>query len=101
MRTVLQAIAQSAAAVMRAEASSVMLLDPRRKKLIFQAAVGDRSDILIGEEFDADLGIAGRVCSTGEPEIVGDVQQSKFFFKGIDDPRRMRQKFAEVEPGHG
>ncbi len=82
---VLQAIAQSAAAVMRAEASSVLLLDHSRDKLIFQAAVGDRGDLLIGEEFDANLGIAGRVCQIGKPEIVTDVQESKFFFRGIDD----------------
>ena len=43
---VLSAIAQSAAEVLHAEASSVLLLDRRRKKMIFAAAVGDRGDEL-------------------------------------------------------
>jgi Nif-specific regulatory protein len=85
LTVVLQAIAQSAAAVMRAEASSVLLLDKRRNKLLFQAAVGDRGEALRGEEFDADLGIAGRVCKLGKPELVLNVRENKYFFQGIDD----------------
>ena len=81
----LQSIASSAAQVLDAEASSVILLDKARKKLIFKAAVGDRSDVLIGEEFDSDLGIAGRVASTGKPSIVTDARSDPDFFKGIDD----------------
>jgi Nif-specific regulatory protein len=84
LREVLGQIARSAAAVMRAEASSVLLLDPRRRKLMFMAAVGDRSDILIGEEFDADLGIAGKVAASGVPQLVEDVTGNKSFFAGID-----------------
>ncbi|MCK6457436.1 MAG: sigma 54-interacting transcriptional regulator [Phycisphaerae bacterium] len=82
---VLASIASTAAMVMRAEASSVLTLDRRRNKLVFRAAVGDRGNALVGEEFDADLGIAGQVCRTGQPAIVGDVRQDKNFFKGIDD----------------
>ncbi len=81
---VLQAIAQTAAAVLRSEASSVLLLDQRRAKLVFCAAVGDRGPALIGEEFDAKLGIAGHVAATGKPVIVGDVTENKEFFRGID-----------------
>jgi Nif-specific regulatory protein len=81
----LQAIARSAANVLQAEASSVLLLDRGRNKLVFLAAVGDRSDFVIGEQFDADLGIAGRVAQTGEPAIVTDVAQDHDHFKGIDD----------------
>jgi len=67
---VLDAIARSAANVMRAEAASVLLLDERRKTLVFVAAVGDRGEALVGEEFDADLGIAGYVAATAKPELV-------------------------------
>ncbi|HEY3244062.1 MAG TPA: sigma 54-interacting transcriptional regulator [Phycisphaerae bacterium] len=83
--TVLDTIARSAAKVMRADASSVLLLDRARKKLVFVAAVGTRGDVLLGEEFDASLGIAGRVAATGKPELIGDVQSSRHFFKGMDD----------------
>jgi transcriptional regulator with GAF, ATPase, and Fis domain len=64
---VLQAIARTAAAVLRSEASSVMMLNKRRSTLVFMAAVGDRGPALIGEEM-----------------IVADVRQSKDFFHGID-----------------
>ncbi len=80
----LQAIARTAAAVLRSEASSVMLLDKRRNKLVFMAAVGDRGPALIGEEFDAKLGIAGQVAASGKAVIVADVEQSGDFFRGID-----------------
>ncbi len=46
----LQAIASSAAKVMRAEASSVLLLDKSGKKLTFKAAVGQRADLLLEQE---------------------------------------------------
>jgi Nif-specific regulatory protein len=81
---VLQAIAHKAAAVLQSEASSVLLLDKNRGKLVFMAAVGDRGPALIGEEFDAGLGIAGRVASTGKPVVVPDVHEHKDFFNGID-----------------
>ncbi|MEK6644493.1 MAG: sigma 54-interacting transcriptional regulator [Planctomycetota bacterium] len=81
---VLQAIAQKAAVVLRSEASSVMMLDKRRNRLVFMAAVGDRGPSLIGEEFDAGLGIAGKVAASGKGIIVGDVRDNKDFFRGID-----------------
>lgn len=81
----LRAIARSAASVMEAEASSVLLLDKRRNKLVFRAAYGDRADALIDMEFDANVGIAGKVALTGEPHVAPDVSDSKYFFSGIDD----------------
>ena len=85
LEATLQAIAQSAANVMQAEASSVLLLDASRRKLVFMAATGNSGPMLLGEEFDADLGIAGKVAGSGKPIIVTDVRQDKSFFKGIDD----------------
>lgn len=81
---VLQAIAQKAAVVLQSEASSVLLLDKLRNRLVFKAAVGDRGPALIGEEFDANLGIAGTVASTGKSLIVSDVNENTSFFSGID-----------------
>jgi len=85
LEATLQAVARAAAAVMRAEASSVMLLDPHRRKLVFMAATGESGQQLLGEEFDAELGIAGKVARTGKPMLVSDVREDSSFFKGIDD----------------
>lgn len=81
----LHAIAAAAAAVMRAEASSVIMLDRARGKQVFLAAVGDRSDQLIGVEYDAGVGLSGKAVSTGEAQIHNDVAHEKAHYKEIDD----------------
>jgi Nif-specific regulatory protein len=85
LQSTLQTVAQMASTVMEAEASSVLLYYPQRNLLIFKAATGNRAEQLIGECFDATVGIAGRVLRTGEPALVSDVSQDDSFFKGIDD----------------
>jgi Nif-specific regulatory protein len=84
VQRVLDRIAHFAATVIQAQASSVLLLDRLRNKLVFAAAVGPQAGALAGHEFDADLGIAGRVVKTGEGENVQDVEKCKAFFDGID-----------------
>jgi len=81
----LQAIARAAAAVMRAGASSVIVLDEARDKQVFRAAIGDRSDQLIGVAFDRDAGISGRVLASGEAEIVDDVSKDTSHYSQLDD----------------
>ena len=95
---VLQAIAHTAAAVLRCEASSVLMLDKRRNKLIFHAAVGDRGQALIGEEFDANLGVAGKVIQMAKGVIVGDVRENKDFFRGIDAKSSFETKTLLAAP---
>ncbi len=85
LKTVLDNIAASAAKVMQAEAGSVLLHDKPRSKLIFVSATGERAEMVIGREFDADLGIAGRVATTGRPEIVPDVQTDRGFYRKMDE----------------
>ncbi len=81
----LKAIATSAAEVLNAEASSVLLLDKRRKRLVFEAAIGTTSDRLLGQEMDAQAGIAGRVATIGQPVLVPDAHQHPDFFREFDD----------------
>jgi Nif-specific regulatory protein len=82
---VLDAIARSASRIMSAEASSVLALDARRGKLIFAAASGPVGAELIGQEFDASLGIAGRAINRRAVEVVRDVANDPQFFAGIDE----------------
>lgn len=84
LQDVLQAIAQSAANVLEAEASSVMLLDHRRNKLVFKAAFGEKGPSLVGQVFDAGLGIAGRVVTTGEPILAPDAHLHPAFYSEFD-----------------
>jgi len=80
----LQAIANAAAAVMKAEASSVIMLDRARGKQVFRATVGDRADQLRGQEYDEGVGISGVVLRTGEAAVVNDVSRENAHYKGID-----------------
>jgi Nif-specific regulatory protein len=96
--SVLQAIARTAADVLQAEASSVLLLDAARRKLVFKAAVGEHGSLLQGEEFSAELGIAGRVAATGRPELVPDVYEHPDFYKGIDQKWRFQTRGLAAAP---
>ncbi len=82
---VLQQIAACAANLLGAEASSVLLVDARRGKLIFRAAVGQQAATLIGQEFDVTLGIAGRVVASGRPELSINARNHPDFYQGIDE----------------
>ncbi len=81
----LHAIAAASAAVLRAEASSVIMLDQARSKQVFLAAVGDRSDQLVGVEYDAGVGVSGKALATGKAQIHNDVAHEKAHYKEIDD----------------
>ncbi len=96
--TVLDQIAKSAAAVMQAEASSVLRLEKRRNKLIFAAAVGEQGKQLVGKEFDANLGIAGHVVRTGKSENIANVGENPDFFRGIDEELRFHTRGLMATP---
>ncbi len=81
----LKSIARAAAAVLKAEASSVIMLDEPRGKLVFRAAVGDKSDHLVGMEFNCEEGIAARVLKSGDAVIVGNVDADRAHNKNIDN----------------
>ncbi|MHC4984133.1 MAG: hypothetical protein ACYTF6_13320, partial [Planctomycetota bacterium] len=80
----LEAIARAAAAVMRAEASSVIMLDRARGKQVFRAAVGDRAHQLIGVEYDEAAGVSAKVLRSGNATIISDVSKESAHFKEID-----------------
>ena len=84
LEATLSAIARAAAAVMKAEASSVIILDRARGKQIFRAAVGDRADQLIGVQYEEGVGISGKVMQAGEAIIVQDVTKERAHYKDID-----------------
>jgi len=98
LQTVLEEIANKAASVARAEAASVITYDRRRNRLSFAAAVGDQGASLLGQDFDADLGIAGRVVRTGQALIVRDVASNPDFYPGFDRASRFETRELMVAP---
>ena len=77
-------IARAAAAVMRAEAASVIMLDRARNRQVFRAATGDRAHQLVGVEYDAGVGLSGQAMAARQPQIHNDVPHEKAHYKQID-----------------
>ncbi len=94
----LAAIARMAARVMNGDASSVLTLEKERNKLVFRAAHGEVADPLVGDEFDADLGIAGKVVAAGDGVIVPDVEKDKDFYRGIDQQSKFHTRNIIAAP---
>ncbi|MBI1368788.1 MAG: GAF domain-containing protein [Planctomycetes bacterium] len=95
---VFKRLAEHAASVLAAEGASVLIFDAERAQLVFQAAIGPGADQLIGERFDADLGIAGQCVKAGRAMCVDDVRQNRHFFAGIDAKTQMRTRSILAAP---
>jgi Nif-specific regulatory protein len=81
----LELIIDRATRMMQAKASSLLLLDRRRKKLYFKVALGERGEEVRKWDLDVGQGIAGNVAETGEPLLVQDVSKDPRWFKQISD----------------
>ena len=87
---VLQRVVEQAAEVLDAQGASVLLHDEERYELVFRAATGPKGDLLVGERFDAKLGIAGQALRAGRAVRVDDVRQNRHFFEGVDAKTQMQ-----------
>jgi sigma-B regulation protein RsbU (phosphoserine phosphatase) len=82
---VLERAISSAQEVMRAEASSIMLLDEATGDLYFKQASGAAAGAVREVRIPRGHGIAGWVAETGSPVVVEDAQNDPRFFRGADD----------------
>ena len=78
-------IIESITEVMKARASSLLLLDEKTKKLYFQVATGDKKDDVKKFEVGLGEGIAGYVAKTGKPLLVEDVTKDPLWDKKISE----------------
>ena len=76
---------ESAERLMDAEASSILLVDEKRRKLFFASARGEASEKLKGLTVPFGEGIAGWVAREGKPRIVNDTEKEPQFYRGIDN----------------
>jgi Nif-specific regulatory protein len=81
----LELIIESVTGVMKARASSLLLVDKKAKKLYFQVATGDKKDDLKHLEIGLGEGIAGYVAKTGKPLLVEDVTKDPLWDKKISE----------------
>lgn len=85
LNRVLEIAMKLVAQIMRAEASSLMLLDEEKKELIFKVALGKKGEQVKEIRIPLGSGIAGYVVEKGEPVVVPDVTRDSRFFKEIDE----------------
>lgn len=70
--------------LVNAEGSSILLTDQKSGDLIFDAVIGEKNELILGEKVPKGAGIAGTVFNTGKPLIVNNVQEDPRHFPGID-----------------
>ena len=81
----LELIIDTATRMMQAKASSLLLLDPKTKRLYFKVALGDRGEEVRKYELNVGQGIAGYVVETGESLLIPDVTKDPRWDKQISE----------------
>lgn len=82
----LETIARRALAILQARASAVILLDAPRRRLVLAAVADDPREPLLGQEFDAEGGLAGLVMQTGKSVLIRDLVSQRSALGGVDQP---------------
>lgn len=81
----LELIIDTATRMMKAKASSLLLLDQKTKRLYFKVATGEKRQEVMKYELDKGQGIAGFVAQKGEPVLVPDVSKDHRWYKEISE----------------
>jgi len=81
----LELIIHTATGMMRAKASSLLLLDHKTRKLYFKVATGEKKEEVRKFEVKLGQGIAGYVALTGEPLLIPDVSKDDRWYKKISE----------------
>ncbi|MEW5734333.1 MAG: sigma 54-interacting transcriptional regulator [Thermodesulfobacteriota bacterium] len=81
----LKLITHSATRILRAKASSLLLLNPKTKRLYFKVATGEKKEEVSQFEISLGQGIAGLVAQTGEPLLIRDVTKDDRWCRQISE----------------
>jgi len=79
----LELIIESAAKMVRAKASSIMLLDQISNMLYFKAATGEKKREVMSYRVKLGQGIAGVVAENGKPLLIPDVRKDPRWYPEI------------------
>ncbi len=85
LNQLLELILETGTRIMRAKASSLLLLDQKTKKLYFKVTTGAKKEEMKNFEIRLGQGIAGHVAETGEPLLIKDVAREKRWYRNISD----------------
>ena len=75
LNQLLELILETGTRIMRAKASSLLLLDQKTKKLYFKVVTGTKKDEVKKFVVKLGQGIAGHVAETGQPLLIEDVSR--------------------------
>ena len=81
----LRLIMSAAKELFAADASSILLVDEDTKELVFEVAVGERSEEVEKYRIPPGRGIAGRVAQDGEPLLINSVKDDPHFYGAVDE----------------
>ena len=85
LNRLLEIILATGTRIMRAKASSLLLLDRKTQKLYFKVTTGTQKDKMKNFEVNVGQGIVGHVAETGEPLLIEDVSQDNRWYRNISD----------------
>ena len=91
-------IVDTAARMMQARASSLLLVDEDSQTLRFEVTTGPKRHEVKKHEVKIGQGIAGHVAKTGEPLLVKDVTKDKRWYKSISDDIEFKTKSIACSP---
>lgn len=95
---VLQTVMELATKVVRAEASSLLLLDGEKNELYFDVALGSVKESVKQIRLKVGEGIAGWVAKTRQPLIVNDVTKDPRFTSKVDKSTRFKTRSLLAVP---
>jgi phosphoserine phosphatase RsbU/P len=85
LNSLLESIMDSAKIVLKAEASSLMLIDRKTNELFFNIISGEKERDLKEIRIPMGVGIAGIVADTCKPLVVNDAQNDSRVYKQADE----------------
>ncbi len=71
--------------IAEADAGSLVLLDPKKEKLVYRYVIGEAAATITGLEIAPDQGIAGQVFTSGTSLISEDVSKEKSHLRKVDE----------------
>jgi len=81
----LELILESAAQMINAKASSLLILDRDTNTLYFKAATGEKKSEIKKYRVKLGQGIAGSVATSGKPLLIADVRKDKRWYSEISE----------------
>lgn len=96
--TILTEVMEAASVMLKAEASSIFLIDEEKQELYFKVATGEVAEKMREIRIPMSEGVAGWVAREKKPILVADVQKDPRFYKKADEQSKFITKSILAVP---